>query len=50
MIPLFPFIYESEKTRKKEKVEQLYIEIEPPLVEKKDQEADETPRVIIIDL
>ena len=47
----FPLIIEAEKNKKKQKeMEQLYIEIEPPRIEKKDEEAEEAPRVIVIEL
>jgi len=46
----FPFIHKIEK-KKKEELQPLYIELEPPQIERKQTgEEEETPRVIIIEL
>lgn len=50
MDTFFPFIHKIEK-KKKDEVQPLYIELEPPPPEYKEKEDDEeTPRVIIIEL
>jgi hypothetical protein len=50
MDTFFPFIHKIEK-KKKEELQPLYVELEPPpdWREKKDDE-EETPRVVIIEL
>lgn len=52
MNEFFPFIHKIEKKKKHEELQPLYIELEPPPLERKQKnsEDEETPRVIIIEL
>jgi hypothetical protein len=51
MDTFFPFIHKIEK-KKKEELQPLYIELEPPPLERKQksEEDEEAPRVVIIEL
>jgi hypothetical protein len=50
MNDFFPFIHKIEK-KKKEELQPLYIELDPPPQEQKHKSDDEeTPRVIVIEL
>lgn len=48
----FPFIHKIEKKKKDEELQPLYIELEAPPIERKQKNDDEeeAPRVIIIEL
>lgn len=47
----FPFIHQIEKKKKEDELQPLYIELEPPPLERKQKDdEEETPRVIIIEL
>ena len=50
MDTFFPFIYEIEKKKKEDELQPLYIELEPPPLERKQKDDEEIPRVIIIEL
>jgi hypothetical protein len=50
MSDFFPFIHKIEK-KKKEELQPLYIELDPPPLEQQQKsDEEETPRVIIIEL
>ena len=49
MNSFFPFIHKIEKKKKVDELQPLYIELERPPLEKR-QEEEETPRVIVIEL
>jgi hypothetical protein len=51
MDTFFPFIHKTEKKKKDDGLQPLYIELEAPPVEReKKNDEEETPRVIIIEL
>jgi hypothetical protein len=50
MNDFFPFIHKIEKKKKEDELQPLYIELEPPPLERRQEKEEETPRVVIIQL
>lgn len=50
MEPFFPFIHKIEKKKKEDELQPLYVELEPPPLQRQEKDEEETPRVIIIEL